>query len=94
MCDEITTALDEHGTALVVELLNELTAQGTALVWISHDLGLVAAVSDHVLVLDAYRVIEEGPPSQVMDEPTTELTHAAGEGRPGRPRRASARADQ
>lgn len=74
ICDEITTALDEHGTTLVVELLNELKAQGTALVWISHDLGLVAAVSDHVLVLDAGRVIEQGPPATVMTKPGSELT--------------------
>jgi peptide/nickel transport system ATP-binding protein len=74
VCDEITTALDEHGTALVVELLTELKAQGTALVWISHDLGLVSAVSDHVLVLDAGRVVEQGPPATVMTEPSTELT--------------------
>jgi peptide/nickel transport system ATP-binding protein len=74
VCDEITTALDEHGTGLVVELLNELKTQGTALVWISHDLGLVAAVSDHVLVLDAGRVVEQGPPATVMNEPSTELT--------------------
>ncbi|NEA37594.1 ABC transporter ATP-binding protein [Streptomyces sp. SID13031] len=74
VCDEITTALDEQGTGLVVELLNELKAQGTALVWISHDLGLVASVSDHVLVLDAGRVVEQGPPATVMNEPTTELT--------------------
>ncbi|WP_433008893.1 ABC transporter ATP-binding protein [Kribbella sp. CA-294648] len=74
VCDEITTALDEQGTALVVELLNELKTQGTALVWISHDLGLVSAVSDHVLVLDAGRVVEQGPPATVMTEPSTELT--------------------
>ncbi|MEV8375243.1 ATP-binding cassette domain-containing protein [Kribbella sp. NPDC056861] len=74
VCDEITTALDERGTALVVELLNELKDQGTALIWISHDLGLVAAVSDHVLVLDAGRVVEQGPPATVMRQPATELT--------------------
>ena len=74
VCDEITTALDEHGTGLVIDLLTELTAQGTALVWISHDLGLVAAVSDHVLVLDAGRVVEQGPPATVMNEPCIEVT--------------------
>jgi peptide/nickel transport system ATP-binding protein len=74
VCDEITTALDEHGTGLVIDLLNELKDQGTALVWISHDLGLVAAVSDHVLVLDAGRVVEQGPPATVMTEPGSELT--------------------
>ena len=74
VCDEITTALDEHGTGLVVELLLELKAQGTALVWISHDLGLVSAVADHVLVIDAGRVVEQGPPSTVMSDPRTEVT--------------------
>ena len=75
VCDEITTALDDDGTALVVDLLHELKQdRGTALVWISHDLGLVAAVSDHVLVLDAGRVVEQGPPATVMTEPATELT--------------------
>ncbi len=43
ICDEITTALDDHGTALVVELLTELKNAGTALIWISHDLALVAS---------------------------------------------------
>ncbi len=74
VCDEITTALDDHGTGLVVELLTELKAEGTALVWIGHDLGLVAAVSDHVLVLDAGQVVEQGPPATVMNSPATELT--------------------
>ncbi|GAA0609330.1 ABC transporter ATP-binding protein [Kribbella sandramycini] len=74
ICDEITTALDDDGTALVVDLLNELKARGTALVWIGHDLGLVASVTDHVLVLDAGRVVEEGPSARVMTEPRHELT--------------------
>lgn len=74
VCDEITTALDDHGTALVVELLAELKDRGTAMIWIGHDLGLVAAVSDQVLVIDAGRVIEQGPPATVMTEPQEELT--------------------
>ena len=74
ICDEITTALDDHGAALVVELLTELKQAGTALIWISHDLGLVAAVADHVLVLDAGLVVEEGPPAIVMAKPTHETT--------------------
>jgi len=74
ICDEITTALDDDGTALVVDLLAELTARGTALVWIGHDLGLVAAVTDHVLVIDDGRIVEEGPPATVMTDPQHELT--------------------
>ncbi|ONI71676.1 ABC transporter [Kribbella sp. ALI-6-A] len=73
ICDEITTALDERGTGLVVELLLELKEQGTALVWISHDLGLVSAVADDVLVIDAGRIVEQGPPVTVMTNPSTEV---------------------
>ncbi len=74
ICDEITTALDEHGTGLVVELLQELKQQGTALVWISHDLGLVAAVADDLLVIDAGRIAEQGHPATVMSQPSHEVT--------------------
>ncbi|GAA1668711.1 hypothetical protein GCM10009745_08930 [Kribbella yunnanensis] len=74
ICDEITTALDDDGTALVVDLLTELKNRGTALVWIGHDLGLVAAVTDHVLVIDDGRIVEQGPPATVMTEPHHELT--------------------
>ena len=74
ICDEITTALDDHGTALVVELLTELKDRGTALIWIGHDLGLVAAVADQVLVIDGGRVVEQGPPTTVMTDPHHDLT--------------------
>ncbi len=74
VCDEITTALDDRGTTLVVELLMELKDRGTALMWIGHDLGLVAGVADQVLVIDAGRVIEHGPPATVMNEPASEVT--------------------
>ncbi len=89
ICDEITTALDDDGTALVVDLLAELKTRGTALVWIGHDLGLVAAVTDHVLVIDDGRIVEQGPPATVMTEPQHELTRrlvsAARLGRPETP---------
>ncbi|GAA1138685.1 ATP-binding cassette domain-containing protein [Kribbella jejuensis] len=74
ICDEITTALDDRGTALVLDLLGELKARGTALIWIGHDLGLVAAVADEVMVLDAGHVVEQGPPSRITTEPQHGLT--------------------
>ncbi|GAA2793329.1 ABC transporter ATP-binding protein [Kribbella solani] len=89
ICDEITTALDDRGTALVLDLLTELKARGTALIWIGHDLGLVAAVADEVLVLDAGRVVEQGPPASLMTAPHHDLTRrlvdAARIGRPETP---------
>ncbi|HZX08539.1 ABC transporter ATP-binding protein [Kribbella sp.] len=74
ICDEITTALDDRGTALVLDLLGELKARGTALIWIGHDLGLVAAVADEVMVLDAGRVVEQGPPATLTTAPRHDLT--------------------
>ncbi|WP_350281288.1 ATP-binding cassette domain-containing protein [Kribbella sp. HUAS MG21] len=74
ICDEITTALDDRGTALVLDLLAELKGRGTALIWIGHDLGLVAAVADQVLVLDAGQVVEQGPPATLTTAPRHELT--------------------
>jgi peptide/nickel transport system ATP-binding protein len=74
ICDEITTALDDRGTALVVDLLGELKSRGTALIWIGHDLGLVAAVADEVMVLDAGHVVEQGPPTTLTADPQHDLT--------------------
>ncbi|MGW7682068.1 ABC transporter ATP-binding protein [Kribbella sp. NPDC054772] len=74
ICDEITTALDDRGTALVLDLLSELKSRGTALIWIGHDLGLVAAVADEVLVLDDGHVVEQGPPATLTTAPQHALT--------------------
>ncbi|AXB44050.1 ABC transporter ATP-binding protein [Amycolatopsis albispora] len=53
VCDEITTALDPGTARRVTTLLARLNEQrATALLWISHDLGLIAAVTSEVLVLD------------------------------------------
>jgi peptide/nickel transport system ATP-binding protein len=49
VCDEITTALDDKATSRVLEVLSEVDS---ALVWISHDHDVVAAVADHVVVLE------------------------------------------
>ncbi|MET9318099.1 ATP-binding cassette domain-containing protein [Kribbella sp. NPDC003505] len=89
ICDEITTALDDRGTELVLDLLTELKQRGTALIWIGHDLRLVAAVADRVMVLDAGRVVEQGPPETLTTEPrhalTRQLVAAARIGHPSAP---------
>jgi peptide/nickel transport system ATP-binding protein len=75
VCDEITSALDVSVQAAVLELLAELRAElGLALLFISHDLGVVASVAHSVLVLERGLVREQGPISQVLTNPQHEYT--------------------
>ncbi|QIP83301.1 ABC transporter ATP-binding protein [Streptomyces sp. Tu 2975] len=75
ICDEITTALDDHATRAVLRELSRLREEhGTALLWVSHDLELLAAVAHHIVVIDGGHVIESGTPDQVLHAPQATLT--------------------
>jgi peptide/nickel transport system ATP-binding protein len=75
VCDEVTSALDVSVQAAVLDLLASLRRDlGLALLFITHDLGVVAAVADRVLVLERGRVREEGPVREVLDRPRDEYT--------------------
>ena len=72
ICDEITSALDVSVQAAVLDLLAELRADlGLAILFISHDLGVVAHVADRVVVLHDGAVTEAGPVRDVLDRPRT-----------------------
>ncbi|MGW7198525.1 ABC transporter ATP-binding protein [Streptomyces chryseus] len=75
ICDEITTALDPAATeAVLAELARLREEQGTALLWVSHDLELLAAVAHHIVVVDGGRIVETGAPEQVLRAPRATLT--------------------
>src|SRR5262249_2601171 len=75
VCDEVTSALDVSVQAAVLDLLAELRADlGLAILFISHDLGVVSCVSDHVLVLQEGVVREEGPLKSLLTKPASEYT--------------------
>ena len=70
IADEPTTALDVTTQAQVLKLLNDLRSdRGAALMFISHDFGVVAALCDRVHVMYAGRVVESGPVRTVLQRP-------------------------
>lgn len=70
IADEPSTALDVTIQAQVLDLLRELKDEtGMAVILISHDLGVVSEMSDHILVMYAGRRVEEGTPAQLFENP-------------------------
>jgi microcin C transport system ATP-binding protein len=75
--DEPTSALDMSVQAQVVDLLRELQARHhLAYLFISHDLKVVRAVSDEILVMREGRVVEQGPTARVFEHPEQAYTRA------------------
>jgi len=84
VADEPTTALDMTIQARIVQLIAELQARdGTALIFITHDLRLAAQICDAVLVLYAGRAVEGGPARQVMAAPAHPYTRSLKLAAPG-----------
>jgi oligopeptide/dipeptide ABC transporter ATP-binding protein len=75
VCDEVTSALDVSVQAVVLELLRDLRRQlGISMVFITHDLGVVAAVAERVLILEAGSICEEGLTAEVLSAPQHDYT--------------------
>lgn len=70
LCDEVTSALDVSVQAAVLDLLNTLQAgRGTTYIFVSHDLAVVRALADRVVVLYQGRICEHGPAEKVYEVP-------------------------
>ena len=70
IADEPTTALDVTIQAQILTLIDRLQEEmGTALILITHDLGVVAEIADEVAVMYAGRIVEHGPVASVFDDP-------------------------
>ena len=75
IADEPTTALDVTVQAQIMTLLNELKRDfGTTIIMITHDLGVVAGICDHVLVMYAGRTMEYGAVNDIFYRPTHPYT--------------------
>ena len=77
IADEPTTALDVTIQAQIIELIKDLRKKlGMAIIWITHDLGVIAGIADRVMVMNAGQVVEEGPVNEIFNDPQHPYTQA------------------
>lgn len=75
IADEPTTALDVTVQAEILELISKLQERsGTAVIMITHDMGVVAEIADRVIVMREGRAVETSPVKQLFARPTTDYT--------------------
>ncbi|HYJ25286.1 MAG TPA: amino acid ABC transporter ATP-binding protein [Acidimicrobiia bacterium] len=70
--DEPTSALDPELVGEVLGAIKTLAAEGMTMIVVSHELAFARDVADRVVFMDEGRVVEEGPPDQVLVNPTTD----------------------
>ncbi len=77
IADEPTTALDVTIQAQILELIRDLRRKlGMAIVWITHDLGVIAGIADRVMVMYGGQIVEHGPVKELFANPQHPYTRA------------------
>lgn len=74
LCDEITSALDPELKNDVLGVLLALKKTGLTLLMATHEIGFARAAADHVVFLAGGKIVEQGPPQQVIDQPAQART--------------------
>ena len=74
--DEPTSALDPELGGEVLDVMKALAETGMTMVVVTHELGFAREVADHIVFMDKGLIVEEGPPSQVLDRPSHERTRS------------------
>jgi ABC-type polar amino acid transport system ATPase subunit len=72
--DEVTSALDPELVKEVLDRMRELAEEGMTMIVVTHEIGFAREVADRVVFMDEGVIVEEGPPSQVIDSPRAERT--------------------
>jgi polar amino acid transport system ATP-binding protein len=76
LLDEITSALDPELVSEVLNIVRELASEGMTMLLATHEMGFAREVSSKVCFLDGGVICEEGPPSQIFDDPVNERTRS------------------
>ncbi|QZL07054.1 amino acid ABC transporter ATP-binding protein [Streptomyces sp. BHT-5-2] len=74
--DEPTSALDPELVGEVLDVIRDLAHQGTTMIVVTHEIGFAREIADTVVFMDGGRIVEQGPPAQVLDHPRHERTRA------------------
>jgi polar amino acid transport system ATP-binding protein len=74
--DEPTSALDPELVGEVLDVIKDLAHSGTTLVVVTHEIGFARELADTVVFMDGGRIVEQGPPAQVLDHPRHARTKA------------------
>ena len=72
--DEPTSALDPELTGEVLKVIRELADQNTTMIIVTHEMAFARDVADHVIFMDDGRIVEQGDPRQVFENPSEERT--------------------
>ncbi|MET7918466.1 amino acid ABC transporter ATP-binding protein [Streptomyces avermitilis] len=72
--DEPTSALDPELVGEVLAVIKDLATSGTTLVVVTHEVGFAREVADRVVFMDGGRIVEQGPPAEVLGHPKHERT--------------------
>ncbi|GIE82715.1 glutamine ABC transporter ATP-binding protein [Actinoplanes philippinensis] len=74
LLDEVTSALDPELVGEVLSMIRDLKGEGMTMVLATHEMGFAKQVADRVAFLDSGRVLEQGPPEQVLGDPVEART--------------------
>ncbi|WP_419762445.1 hypothetical protein [Burkholderia contaminans] len=72
--DEPTSALDPELVGEVLAVMRDLAKSGMTMIVVTHELGFAREVADRVVFMDGGRIVESGPPDQVLSAPTQART--------------------
>ena len=74
LLDEVTSALDPELVKEVLDVMRELAKEGMTMIVVTHEIGFARSAADRVIFMDEGVIVEQGPPSQVLDAPQEERT--------------------